>query len=85
MLFKYDTASEDIQNSEPIIILLAFSDRAHQLGGNGLNIYSYGRDVPNAVDHQKGKEKPRTYTVHNSKSRSLKFVIVKILLNKYFC
>ncbi len=87
MLIVGDIVAEIIQKIQPIPMLIPFRERerAHQLRGNGLNIDSYGTNVPNAVDHQKGKEKPRTYTVHNSKSRSLKFVIVKILLNKYFC
>ncbi|MEJ5287611.1 MAG: hypothetical protein CH6_0871 [Candidatus Kapaibacterium sp.] len=58
MLIVDDILAENIQKIRSIPMLIPFRERerAPQLGGNGLNIYSYGRDVPNAVDHQKGKK-----------------------------
>jgi hypothetical protein len=58
MLMAGDIVAEIIRKIQPIPMLIPFRERerAHQLGGNGLNIDSYGRDVPNAVDHQKGKK-----------------------------
>ncbi|ROL55647.1 hypothetical protein D9V84_11190 [Bacteroidetes/Chlorobi group bacterium Naka2016] len=51
MLIVGDIIAENIQKIQPIPMLIPFRERAHQLGGNGLNIDSYGTDVPNAVDH----------------------------------
>jgi hypothetical protein len=55
MLIVGDIVAENIQKMQPIPMLIPFRERAHQLGGNGLNIDSYGTDVPNAADHQNGK------------------------------
>ncbi|MEJ5287625.1 MAG: hypothetical protein WHV60_10490 [Bacteroidota bacterium] len=60
MLIVDDILAENIQKIQPIPMLIPFRERererAHQLGGNGLNIDSYGTDVPNAVDHRGGGE-----------------------------